>query len=137
MALPSDEPKARPTVLPPALGDEEVVTQYGDINYFKAKPSASELWELSVQVGKLSPAKITPMVRGRPAIPEIDRSRWATVGDLRAAGFTVFKSGDDPNDPGHASVALTKDVPWDKQVRAAFDACFKPWDGQDEDGGST
>lgn len=76
---------------------------------------------MSVILGRLTPEEAVPLVSRGDAAGSADAVRYASVRDLRAAGFRV-RSRASKTIPGH--LAVTCDGVWDGPVAARFDACF-------------
>lgn len=103
--------------------NDQVLTQYGTSRKgFHNQPRWERETQLSVIMGRLTPREAGDFVRRHGAqLPFAgDRARYTTAGRLRANGFTVDQTG---NDPRHVSVGYP--LLWNAEVCKAFDAAFE------------
>lgn len=102
--------------------DSDYVTQYGEVgpSGFRNRPRAGAEPSVSVFAGQWSVREATVRLRRRP--PErADAVRYATVGALKEAGFTVREAPTRRN-PEHAVVEYRGS--WDDEVAKRFEGCF-------------
>jgi hypothetical protein len=116
------------------LEDDEIVTQTGHCErrsndqWYRGRFSfrralRADLGEkyMSVIRGRLTPAEAVPLVARGDRAGFADAVRYASIGELRQAGFTV-----EPKEnhliPGHLGVFLDRE--WTPADSDAFDRCF-------------
>lgn len=108
----------------PSLGPGAFVTQYGRRGrngwVFWNHPKAGQD-ELSLLAGRY-PVDTTTILIARRDVDPNDAVRYATVGCLEEAGFTLERTPNRRN-PDHVSVKL--DGLWDDAAGDRFDACFE------------
>ena len=116
-------------MVPPEVGDDEPLTQYGREGDDPPFRNATRSYETDVSLirGRLSPSEAASLIRregARYQVTERDRVRHTTAGLLRTAGFVV-RATPTRRIPGHASVELQnpEDV-WENSARSRFDDCF-------------
>lgn len=114
------------SVPPRDIGDDEVLTQYGqqdvDTEAFHCAPRAVDRDGLSLIAGTLTVEEACQMVhRGRCVEHDKCGVRHTTAGRLRRAGFVLLHTPNKRN-PNHVSV--THGVNWDDDAAASFNLCF-------------
>lgn len=126
------------SIEPYDIDDDQVLTQFGakqDIVAldppFRRKPRQGRETNVSLILGRLSPAEASRIVRRSLAPAPFDGVRYATAGKLRAAGFVVMHTPSRMN-PNHVSVSRTTE--WGANEESAFDECFDEpvWIGEEE-----
>jgi hypothetical protein len=109
---------------PDLLGDSEFVAQYGAREAdppFRCCPRFPWEQDISLLRGQPSVREACRLVRRRDVADTEDGVRYAIVGTLRAAGFTVTHTPSAAI-PGHVSVTWVDS--WTAEQDTDFDACF-------------
>jgi hypothetical protein len=115
------KPEGRP------IGDDEVITQYGNLMKpneppFRSRPRFEKPEnDVSAMLGPATVTECAQRVTRRPALPGKDGVRHAKVGDLRAAGFTVVHS---PSRGNRDHVSIELDGAWDDDEDQLFNQCW-------------
>lgn len=116
-------------MVPPDVGDDEPLSQYGHDSDDPPFRNATRSYETDVSLirGRLSPREAASLIRRqgeRYEVTDRDRVRYTTAGQLRSAGFVV-RATPSRRIPGHVSVEFQKaDDVWDNSARSRFDDCF-------------
>lgn len=116
-------------MVPPDVGDDEPLTQYGHEGDDPPFRNATRSYETDVSLirGRLSARDAASLVRRQGEAYQVtdqDKVRHTTAGCLRSSGFVV-RATPSRRIPGHVSVELQnpEDV-WDNSARSRFDECF-------------
>lgn len=119
------------------LGDDELVTQYGNSKYppgepFRRRPRSQES-DISLIAGRKTADEAARLVNPRRlgAGPG-EGVRYAQVGRLRREAGLRIERTPAPLNPDHVSATLDGDREWTDEVSARFDACFTEPDWKEE-----
>jgi hypothetical protein len=118
----------------PSLRREDPLTQYGRRKNFRRAPRDEDRGGVSLLGGpardtqpqKLTPAEAKALVVGpSKGVSSRDGVRYATVGDLEDAGFTVRRDPQEENwNWQHVLVLFKDELSWSDEIQERFEACF-------------